>query len=240
MRRNPRDPVFDLERAYADCHQVALRLAAAVPAGRALDLGAGQGALSLALKRRGFAVTAADINIDQFRAAGVDCDRLDLNRSLPYPDRGFDLVLAVEVLEHLESPRAFLREVFRVLRPGGLVVLSTPNITSLPSRLLFLVTGCFDLFVPTRRRLEDPLDAAADGHITPLPGWLVRYDLRQAGFELVGTRYTMAYLPFLPRAVLRRFRGPLAGRIGLYAARRPAPSRRPGTGGFHPGIHPQG
>ena len=222
MKKNRKDPVFDLERAYADCHRIALRLAAVEAPGRALDLGAGQGALSQALKLRGFEVTAADINTDQFRADGVVCSRLDLNAPLPFPDGGFDLVLAIEILEHLESPRAFLREIFRVLKPGGLAVLSTPNITSLPSRVFFLATGCFDLFVPTKKRLEDPLDAAADGHISPIPGWLLRYHLRQGGFELERIRYTMAYLPLVPRAALRFLRGRLAGRVGVYAARRPA------------------
>lgn len=224
MRKNRKDPVFDLERAYADCHQIALQLAAAETPGRALDLGAGQGALSEALKLRGFEVTAADINTAQFRASGVMCAKLDLNRPLPFAGGGFDLVLAVEILEHLESPRAFLREIFRVLRPGGLAVVSTPNITSLPSRVLFLATGCFDLFVPTKRRLEDPLDAEADGHISPLPGWLLRYHLRKGGFEIERTRYTMAYVPLVPRSALRFLRGRLAGRVGLYAARRPIPS----------------
>ena len=224
MKKNRKDPVFDLERAYADCHRIALRLAAAEAPGRALDLGAGQGALSCALRTRGFEVTAADINTGQFRAEGVAHAKLDLNRPLPFPDRDFDLVLAVEILEHLESPRAFLREVFRVLRPGGLAVVSTPNITSLPSRVLFLATGCFDLFVPTKRRLEDPLDAEADGHISPVPGWLLRYHLREGGFEIEKTRYTMAYIPLVPRAALRFLHGRLSGRVGLYAARRPTGS----------------
>jgi SAM-dependent methyltransferase len=222
MKKNGRDPVFDLERAYADSHQVALRLVAGESPGRALDLGAGQGAVSHALKARGYEVTAADVNTSQFRAQGITCLKLDLNRPLPFPDGGFDLVMAVEVLEHLESPRSFLREVFRVVRPGGLAVVTTPNITSLPSRLLFLATGFFDLFVPTRKRLEDPLDADADGHITPLPGWLLRYDLKETGFRIEHDGYSMAYVPGLPRAVLRFFHGPLSGRIGLYAVRRPA------------------
>ena len=221
MKKNRKDPVFDLERAYADCHRIALRLAAPEPPGRALDLGAGQGALSHALDLGGFDVTAADINTDQFRAAGVPCSKLDLNRPLPFPDGDFSLVFAVEVLEHLESPRAFLREIFRVLKPGGLAVITTPNITSLPSRILFLATGFFDLFVPVRRRLEDPLDAEADGHITPIPGWLLRYHLREGGFLIEKVRYTMAYVPFVPRALLRPFRGRLSGRVGLYAVRRP-------------------
>src|SRR5512135_2716132 len=137
MKKNRKDPVFDLERAYADCHRIALSLAAPEPPGRALDLGAGQGALSHALKLRGCDVTAADVNTSQFKAEGVPCARLDLNRPLPFADRDFDLVMAVEVLEHLESPRAFLREIHRVLRPGGLAVITTPNIASLPSRILF-------------------------------------------------------------------------------------------------------
>jgi SAM-dependent methyltransferase len=220
--KKSKDPVFTFERAYANSHQVALRLAATESSGRALDLGAGQGAVSHALKARGFEVTATDVNTSQFRADGIPCLKLDLNGPLPFPDAGFDLVMAVEILEHLESPRAFLREIFRVLRPGGLAVVTTPNITSLPSRILFLATGWFDLFVPTRKRLVDPLDACADGHITPLPSWLLRYDLRETGFLIERTGYSMAYVPGLPRAVLRFFHGRLSGRIGLYAVRRPA------------------
>jgi hypothetical protein len=68
----------------------------------------------------------------------------------------------------------------------------------------------------------DPLDACADGHITPLPSWLLRYDLRETGFLIERTGYSMAYVPGLPRAVLRFFHGRLSGRIGLYAVRRPA------------------
>jgi SAM-dependent methyltransferase len=222
MKKNRKDPVFDLERAYADSHRVALRLAGGEPPGKALDLGAGQGAISQALKDRGFEVTATDVNTAQFRASGVPCLKLDLNRPLPFPDGSFDLVMAIEILEHLESPRAFLREIFRLVRPGGLAVVTTPNITSLPSRVLFLATGWFDLFVPTRKRLVDPLDAGADGHITPLPAWLLRYDLRETGFGLERTGYSMAYVPGVPRAVLRFFHGPLSGRVGLYAVRRPA------------------
>lgn len=220
MRRT-RDPVFDRERAYADCHRIALALASGVPPGRALDLGAGQGAVSQALKDLGFEVTAADANTAQFRAAGVTCMDLDLNKPTPFPDGTFDLVMAIEIMEHLEAPRAFLREVFRLLKPGGLAVLTTPNISSVPSRLFFLATGYFDLFVPTERRLKDPLSSAGDGHISPLPGWLVRYFAKDVGFAIERTDYTMAYIPGVPRGALRFVRGRLFGRLGLYAIRKP-------------------
>jgi SAM-dependent methyltransferase len=224
VKKNRKDPVFDLERAYANSHRVALGLAATERPGRALDLGAGQGAISQALRDRGFEVTATDVNTSQFRASGVTCLKTDLNRPLPFSEGSFDLVMAVEILEHLESPRGLLREIFRVLRPGGLAVVTTPNITSFPSRVLFLATGWFDLFVPMRRRLQDPLDNEADGHISPVPGWLLRYHLREGGFMIERTRYSMAYIPGVPRAVLRFFHGRLSGRVGLYAVRRPAQS----------------
>jgi len=219
--RRLRDPVFDLERAYADCHEIALSLVEGTPRGRALDLGAGQGALSQALRERGFDVTAADVNLEQFRARNVPFAKLDLNRPLPFPEEKYELVLAVEILEHLEAPRAFVREIFRVLKPGGLAVVTTPNITSIPSRILFLATGFFDLYVPTKKRLKDPLSAEADGHISPLPGWLLFYFFREAGFGIERKKYTMAYVPLVPRMVLSFLRGPLLGRVGVYAVRKP-------------------
>lgn len=222
IMRNRKDPIFDIERAYADCHRIVLSLVNGEPCGRALDLGAGQGALSQALKERGFEVTAADVNAEQFRAAGVEFAKLDLNKLLPFPDQSFNVVLAVEILEHLEAPRAVVREIFRILKPGGLAVVTTPNITSIPSRILFLATSFFDLYVPTKKRLKDPFSSEADGHISLLPGWLVRYFLKDAGFEIKKTRYTMAYLPLVPRAFLWFFRGPLLGRCGINAVRKPA------------------
>src|SRR5512135_132533 len=129
MKKRRGDPVFTLERAYADCHEVALSLVDGPDRGRALDLGAGQGRISQALAERGFDVTAVDVNEEQFRAAGVPFVKLDLNRTLPFPEESQALVVAVEILEHLEAPRRFVREIYRVLRPGGLAVISTPNIS---------------------------------------------------------------------------------------------------------------
>ena len=221
MRKRRGDPVFDLERAYADCHEIALGLVEGAPRGPALDLGAGQGRISRALAERGFDVTAADVNEDQFRAREVPFFKLDLNRPLPFPAQSYDLVMAVEILEHLEAPRSFAREIYRVLKPGGLAVVTTPNIGSIPSRLFFLATGFFDLYVPTRKRLKDPLCGEADGHISLLPGWLLSHFFREAGFTLEKKRYTMAYIPLVPRVFLSFLRGPLLGRSGIYAFRKP-------------------
>ena len=97
---------------------------------RALDLGAGEGALSLRLKEAGFAVEAGDLFPDQFRCQGIRCERVDLHERLPFRDEQFDLVAAVEVVEHLESQLSLFNEVQRILKPGGIFIFTTPNIAS--------------------------------------------------------------------------------------------------------------
>jgi ubiquinone/menaquinone biosynthesis C-methylase UbiE len=215
------EPTFDLERAYADCHQIVLELASKEPCGKALDLAAGQGPLSHALKKKGFEVTATEVFPEQFKAEGVRCLKVNLNEKTPFEDNSFDVVLGIEIMEHLEAPRAFLREIHRILKPGGLAVISTPNISSIPSRVFFLTTGFFDLFVPTEGRLKDAYSAEADGHISPLPNWMVRYFLKEVGFKVEAERYTMAYIPLVSRRILKYFRGSLLGRCGIFAARKP-------------------
>ena len=93
-----------------------------VATARILDAGAGEGALSDALRRRGYQVVACEISPSRFRASGVPCIRADLNARLPFADASFDGVVSAEVLEHLENPHRLARECARILRPGGAFV----------------------------------------------------------------------------------------------------------------------
>jgi 2-polyprenyl-3-methyl-5-hydroxy-6-metoxy-1,4-benzoquinol methylase len=70
----------------------------------------------------------------------------------------YGLVTAIEVIEHLESPVSFLRNVRRLLSPGGVAVISTPNVESLPTRLRFLGSG--------KIRMMD--DRGEPTHISPI------------------------------------------------------------------------
>jgi SAM-dependent methyltransferase len=192
-------------RAYADTHDAALALLSHArspngdsPAGkRALDLGAGRGELSRRLATRGYEVTAVERYTAQF-AAPVTLVEADIDRRLPFDDASFDVVMAIEVLEHLENPRAFLREIARVLRPGAMAVVSTPNLTSVLSRMLFGACGQWDLFFNHRLRLRDPYSDLVHGHITPVPKWLLAHHARDAGLEVRRHRYSAAYLPGIP------------------------------------------
>jgi SAM-dependent methyltransferase len=70
---------------------------------------------------------------------------LDAQR-VPLPDGEADVVVAVETIEHLESPRAFMRELVRLTRPGGWVVVTTPNQLSLLSKLTLILKNQFNAF----------------------------------------------------------------------------------------------
>ncbi len=108
-----------------------------ITSGRLLEVGCSTGELLLAASSS-FTVTGveADVASSQVaRARGINC----LNGTLPdahFPDEHFDAALLYHVIEHLASPRRALQELSRILRPGGWLVIETPNIATLWFRLL--------------------------------------------------------------------------------------------------------
>lgn len=199
-------------RAYADTHDVALSLLAGAPPCKVIDLGAGRGELSSRLAKQGHDVTAVERYTAQFEA-DVPLVSADVDTTWPFADASIDAVMAIEILEHLENPRGFLREAERVLRPGGVAIVSTPNLTSLPSRLLFTLAGQWDLFLNHPWRLRDPYSQDVQGHITPIPRWLLAHHARDAGFEVEAYAYSRAWLPGIPWRLNPLPRGPGFGRI---------------------------
>lgn len=152
-----------------------------LPAGaRALDAPCGAGALSAALLESGLDVTALDLDPLARPRLGERLAVADLNRPLPLPDASFDIACSTEGIEHLEDGFGFLRELRRVLRPGGRLVLTTPNTLSLRSRVRFLGSG----FYHTDPR---PLDEARRHplhHIGLRTFPELRYMLHTSGFRL--------------------------------------------------------
>ena len=155
-----------------------------------LDIGAGEGYLAqrvhAVIAERGLSarLEACDLFPDNFSVPGVPCRPIDLDGGLPLPDASVDLAYSVEVLEHLEDQFAFLREVQRVLRPGGRFVVTTPNVLSLTSRLRTLLVGFLELFGPLPLRSEDPQHLG--GHIHPVSVYFISYMAEKAGFRVAG------------------------------------------------------
>jgi len=136
-------------------YMFALRLIGAPPSpgSRLLDAGASPGHLSALCREIGWDVSAADRHpgeqfppktgappLDLFSSIGIPVAEVDLAQgSLPFADASFDAVLFNETLEHLiGSPLPAMKEFARILKPGGRLALTTPNVASLRNRLSFL------------------------------------------------------------------------------------------------------
>jgi len=116
------------------------RAEAVVGRGRLLEIGAGSGGFVRVALARGWVVDAIEVSrtgIDALRATGTNVFAGDVTAAGYLPET-FDLVVSLEVLEHLPAPLTHLRELQRITRPGGLLLLSTPNFDGLTRRLLGL------------------------------------------------------------------------------------------------------
>ena len=153
------DPDWDYYPTYlAKIEYVRRWLNALPPETRVLDAGCGEGVL-------------VDEFADRLRITGLDVsyssDRVTRGSltALPYNDGEFDRALCLDVLEHLsfdEQPRA-LAELFRVLKPGGRLLVSVPNLAHLQSRVQFLLRG---RLIRTASELKHPGDRPAGDYIT--------------------------------------------------------------------------
>lgn len=132
-------------------------------------------------------VSACDVFPELFRYAAVRCDQIDVAGRLPYADAAFDIACSLEVVEHVEDQFHFAREIYRVLRPGGIAVLSTPNVLNMNSRLRQLHSGFGVLFDPLLLSSTDPVHTS--GHIHPVSYYYLAYQLRRAGFSSVAVQY---------------------------------------------------
>jgi SAM-dependent methyltransferase len=160
----------------------------ALPAGaHVLDAPCGgAAALTLALKERGFTAVGADVDMDAAARLGDAFAQVNLDRPLPWPDKTFDAVFSTEGIEHLENHFAFLREMCRILKPGGTLVLTTPNITALRSRMRFFGSGFFGRDTrPLNETARHPLHHIG---LIALPD--LRYALHTSGFRLIAVSHT--------------------------------------------------
>jgi SAM-dependent methyltransferase len=120
-----------------------------------------------------------DLLPESFAVEGLTCARTGAGGRLPYEDGSCDAVVAIEVIEHVEDQFAFLRELARVARPGGRVVVTTPNVLSLTSRARTLLWGFPELFDPLPWRDGDVRFLA--GHIHPLHPYFLALGALRAG-----------------------------------------------------------
>ena len=154
---------------------------------RILDIGAGRGYMAQRLgehvRSKGGVpadvIVACDLYPEYFSYEGTACEKMEFINQLPFADASFDIAYSIEVIEHLRNPYDFIREMFRVVRPGGKIIITTPNILNLTSRISYLFTGFYSLFRPLS---FDQQDARRQwGHIMPLSAYYLDHAMRTCG-----------------------------------------------------------
>jgi ubiquinone/menaquinone biosynthesis C-methylase UbiE len=154
---------------------------------RVLDIPCGQGGFARQMASEGAVCIAADRRAVPGNRPMVVAD---MNAGLPFRDGAFDVVTCLEGIEHSQNPFQLVREFSRVLRPGGRLALSTPNIHNLRSRIKFLLRGTLFWF--------DPREVTGIGHVTVIPYFILKHLLAEAGFSEVAVRINGVVRPSVP------------------------------------------
>lgn len=198
-----RDAVWEAVPADAEPEDFAARLAfvsgVVEPGDVVLDLGCGDGAFAAALDGPAGEVVGADVSAVALERAALRAPRARLvllvdGEPLPFEDASFDVAWAGETLEHVADLTGLLADVRRVLRPGGALVVTTPNLARLRVAAEALAG----------RPLEERLDPRSD-HLRFFTARTLRGVLQDAGFASVS---------------VRRVGGPPLLRRGLWAVAR--------------------
>lgn len=195
------------------------------PASPILDLGSGSGAFLLRLRDSGYTVLeGADICAEQGNIDGISIQTVNLNGAFGNGiDKRYSAIVAIETIEHLESPRNFIRQAWSLLSEDGYILISTPNIAHWLGRIQFLLTGRLRYFGDRLYHQQRHISIIPDNH--------VRLLLSEVGFAVVESCTAGTFMTSLSQALLspislisRLLLGRTAvGDVTLYLAKRCLP-----------------
>ncbi len=188
-----------------------------------VDLAAGTGSLLSRLKSLGYKdIEAVELNVKAFGLPQVEPNPLDLNDSFSnHLPKNYRLVTAIEIIEHLDSPREFLKQVHKILENNGYLIVSTPNTAHWLGRLNFLFTGFPKYF--------SKKDFYEQRHLSPILDFHMRIMLEEIGFKLVDFESTasswgilLKFITFPISFLFRLLPGQqhIDGNINIYLARK--------------------
>ncbi len=150
-----------------------------------LDLGAGEGEFSRRLIEKDFKAIPVDGFDTYWRNSQIPLIIANLDgefaSTVSPSGKRFDAIVAIEIIEHLENPYLFLRECAKLLKSNGLLFITSPNVESITSRIIFLYTGRLIGF--------GEVETLRPAHITPLFKWKFDLAFEEAGFEYVWEGY---------------------------------------------------
>ncbi len=189
---------------------------------KALDFPAGNGVTSETLSKVGAEVLAVDLFPEFFRGGAAKIQQGDLSLDFILPDSEFDLAICQEGIEHVGNQDHVFREFARVLKPGGTLIITTPNYSNLKSKLSYLLceSEAFgrimppnefeSVWLPEKNPRHAPKDSSTQatssrvyfGHCFLTGFFRLRLFARLAGLELVEVHESrvnttsLLYFPF--------------------------------------------
>ncbi len=177
------------ELASPAVHDKVLEIVNKLQADKIFDAPTGQGAITKKLLSLGKMVTAGDINTDQFKLdrqqEKLTVMQLDLTQpDLPVNENDYDIAICIEGVEHLENQWILARNLHRILKPKGFLIISTPNIINFKSRFRFFWEARYEFF---KRPLV--LEKSCDHdlkvfHIAPISYFELQFILESSGFSI--------------------------------------------------------
>jgi SAM-dependent methyltransferase len=173
-------------------HETVRSILAPLPRGVLLDCPTGEGALAQDLIADGFDLRCCDLYTELCRVDGVDLRRGDLSGTLPYESQSFDYITSLDGLEHIDSPPQAFREYKRLLKPGGHLIISVPNIMNIEERMKWLLFGYTSHFKPLSEQFKAKIHYDCAGkdeisvHANPIGYNELRYFLEKNGFVIQG------------------------------------------------------
>jgi 2-polyprenyl-3-methyl-5-hydroxy-6-metoxy-1,4-benzoquinol methylase len=179
-----KDQLVIPENTSKNTHNVVAELVGDVADGKVvLDLPCGEGAFTKRMLESGANVFSADF-LNILRIPHGQFSVVDMNQRLPYADAMFDAVVCIDGIEHIERPFDFIRECQRIIRKGGVLIISTPNLSALRSRWRYLLTG----FHQGEKSPLDESEYTPLHHLSLVSFPELRYRLHANGFKVAAVR----------------------------------------------------
>jgi len=171
-----------------------------------LDIGCGNGDFSSLFIELGWKTYGIDLDaclIMQAKSKGVEACIHDISKGLPFEDNFFGCVFAGEIIEHLVDTDFFIKEIFRVTKPSGCAIITTPNLASFENRIRILL-GIYPIWV--NYRLEGV------GHVRAYTPRVLKKQLMEHGFTI--EEHKGNWVPFIPQRFLDDVKCPLLSITG--------------------------
>jgi 2-polyprenyl-3-methyl-5-hydroxy-6-metoxy-1,4-benzoquinol methylase len=186
-----RETVSQIKQATARLYLSEIRRYQGLPSGRLLEIGCGEGDFLVSAETAGWEVIGVEYSSaacerarQRLKNGGVRCGELP---DAKLAAEQFDLCVISDVIEHVRSPRDFLQEIHRVLKPGGTLFIATPSIDSWSARIMqqkWMEFKAEHLTYFDRQNLQTALFASGYREIIVQAGWkMLSFDYVKMHFE---------------------------------------------------------